>query len=190
MTARNALLHLLAKRSIRRGEFVLASGKISSIYVDARLTTMRPEGMTLIGPIALEKIRTAGWNPHSIGGLTLGADPISFTISHASSTSSQPLRAFTVRKEKKLHGTGNLIEGPFDKGDHVVIIEDVITTGKSVIQAIEAVSEAGGKVLGVLALIDREEGGLEAIQTHGHNVLSILSIREILEIEKELEGHL
>ncbi|MBA3342130.1 MAG: orotate phosphoribosyltransferase [Gemmatimonadaceae bacterium] len=189
MTDRDALMRLLAEHSIRRGKFVLASGKISSIYVDARLTTMSPEGMTLIGPIALQKIRTTGWNPDSIGGLTLGADPISFAISYASSISSQPLRAFTVRKETKSHGTRNLIEGPFIRGDQVVIIEDVITTGKSAIQAIEAVYEADGKVLGVLALIDREEGGLEAVQTSGHNVLSILSIREILEIERNQKSY-
>lgn len=174
-----SLERLLIERSVKTGHFILASGKASSVYIDARLTTMSPEGMQLIGPLGLEQIETAGWNPDSIGGLTLGADPISFAISYASATRQKPLRAFTVRKETKTHGTGNLIEGPFSAHDRVVVVEDVITTGKSALQAIDAVRRQGAEVVGVLAVVDREEGGVEAIKNSGCEVISLTSIRSL-----------
>lgn len=173
------LERLLCERSVKTGHFILASGKASSVYIDARLTTMSPEGMQLIGPLALEKIHAAGWNPDSVGGLTLGADPVSFAISYASAAQQKPLRAFTVRKEAKTHGTGNLIEGPFSAHDRVVVVEDVITTGKSALQAIDAIRRQGATVLGVLAVVDREEGGLEAIKNSGYDVISLTSIRSL-----------
>src|SRR5678809_1283760 len=145
-----ALKRLLLDRSVKRGSFVLASGKHSDIYVDARLTTMSPEGMLIIGKLGLAMILEHGWHPDSIGGLTMGADPVAFAISHTSALEGTPLRAFSVRKETKAHGTGNRIEGPFQKGDRVVVIEDVITTGKSALQAIDAIERLGGRVLGVL----------------------------------------
>lgn len=175
----DSLKRLLVRLSVRRGNFVLASGRSSTIYVDARLTTMSPEGMVLIGELGLERIHFAGWDPDSIGGLTIGADPISFAISHTSSREPKPLRAFTVRKEAKTHGTGNLIEGPFKQGDRVVIAEDVITTGRSALQAIGAVENAGGKILGVFAIVDREEGGREAIRSRGHDVIALTTITEL-----------
>lgn len=181
MSDSEALRHLLAGLSVKRGDFVLASGKSSTVYVDARLTTMSPQGMRLIGPLGLEKIHTAGWNPDSVGGLTLGADPIAFAISHASGDQPHPVRAFTVRKEAKTHGTGNLIEGPFRQGDRVVIVEDVITTGKSALQAIRSIEAAGGQVLGVLALVDREDGGREAIQSAGYQVVALTTITELVD---------
>jgi len=164
MTDRSRLIALLATRSTKRGQFTLASGKTSTLYIDARLTTMSPEGLSLIGAIGLETLREKSWTVDAVGGLTLGADPIAYAISYASAESEKPLRAFTVRKQTKEHGTGKLIEGPFSSGDRVAIIEDVITTGRSALQAIEAVQSAGGKIAGVLALVDREEGGREAIE--------------------------
>src|SRR5215831_13708990 len=128
MSRRDALLSLLATRSARRGSFTLASGRQSSLYIDARTTTMSPDGLALIGPLALQAIHDAGWTPDAVGGLTLGADPIACAISYASAAGATPLRAFTVRKEPKTHGTGKLIEGPFREGDRVVVIEDTITT--------------------------------------------------------------
>jgi orotate phosphoribosyltransferase len=174
-----SLKRLLMERSVKTGHFVLASGKTSNIYIDARLTTMSPEGMRLIGTLALEKIQSAGWNPDSIGGLTLGADPVSFAISYASADTEKPLRAFTVRKEPKTHGTGNLIEGPFSVHDRVVVIEDVITTGKSALQAIEAVRRLGADVAGVLAVVDREEGGIQTIRSSGCEVVALTLIRSL-----------
>ena len=167
MTPTTRLLSMLAERSAKRGNFTLASGRQSTLYVDARLTTMSPDGLATIGPLALAAIRDAGWTPDAVGGLTLGADPVSYAIAHASALAGTPVRAFTVRKEAKTHGTGKLIEGPYQAGDRVVVIEDVITTGGSALKAVEAVRAAGGIVLGVLAVVDREEGGVEAIRAAG-----------------------
>lgn len=180
MSNTDVLKRLLRERSVRRGVFILASGKPSTFYVDARLTTMSPDGMVVIGELGLDRIRALGWWPDSIGGLTLGADPVAFAISRATAGSATPIRAFTVRKEAKTHGTGNLLEGPFQTRDRVVIVEDVITTGKSAIQAITAVENAGGQILGVLALVDREDGGSEAIEKRGYGVTSLTSISELL----------
>ena len=174
------LITLLARESARRGQFTLSSGRTSTLYIDARLTTMSPLGLTLVGPLGLAAIREAGWRPDSVGGLTLGADPISYAISYASAMSDMPLRAFTVRKEAKAHGAGRLIEGPFAPGDRVVVIEDVITTGGSALRAADAIRAAGGSVAGVLALVDREEGGREAIEAQGYPVHALAPASEIV----------
>jgi len=180
MTDLERLIALLARESARRGQFTLSSGRTSTLYIDARRTTMSPQGLTLVGPLGLGAIREAKWRPDSVGGMTLGADPISYAISYASATTDTPVRAFTVRKEAKAHGTGRLIEGPFAAGDSVVIIEDVITTGGSALRAADAVRSAGGSVIGVLALIDREEGGREAIEAEGYAVRALAAASEIV----------
>jgi orotate phosphoribosyltransferase len=180
MTDHSALIALLAERSAKRGRFTLASGKQSDFYVDARLTTMSPEGLAMIGPLALSTLRETGWRVDAIGGLTLGADPISYAISYASAASDHPLRAFTVRKEPKSHGTGKLLEGPIREGDRAAIIEDVITTGGSALRAIEAVRSAKASVTGVLALVDREEGGRQAIEKTGVSVISLVTASQII----------
>jgi orotate phosphoribosyltransferase len=180
MTDHTALVRLLVDRSVKQGVFTLASGKQSQWYIDARLTTMSPEGLSLIGPLALSAVRESKWIVDAIGGLTLGADPISYAISYASAGSAKPLRAFTVRKEPKAHGTGRRIEGPFREGDRVAIIEDVITTGGSALRAIDAVRAAGGVVSGVLALVDRDEGGREAVEKDGMPVISLVTGTELL----------
>ena len=179
MTDRASLIDLLKSRSVRHGEFTLASGKTSDLYVDARLTTMSPEGLALIGPLALATIRRMKWSADSIGGLTLGADPISYAVSYASFANPPALRAFTVRKEPKQHGTRKLIEGPFKKGDRVVVVEDVVTSGASALRAIEAVREAGGEVVGVLALVDRHEGGTEKLKAAGFALVSLVEADEL-----------
>lgn len=180
MTDHSALIRLLAERSVKRGQFTLASGKQSAYYIDARLTTMSPKGLSIIGPLALSTLRQSGWEIDAVGGLTLGADPISYAISYASADSVHPLRAFTVRKEAKSHGTGKTIEGPFKEGDRVAVIEDVITTGGSALRAIEAVRGAKGTVAGVLALVDREEGGRQAIEAAGIPVISLVVVSQII----------
>jgi orotate phosphoribosyltransferase len=179
MTDQSLLVALLAERSTKRGQFTLASGKQSKYYIDARLTTMSPEGLSVIGPLALSALRQSGWEVDAVGGLTLGADPISYAISYASARSDRPLRAFTVRKEVKSHGTGKTIEGPFKEGDRVAVIEDVITTGGSALRAIEAVRAANGIVAGVLALVDREEGGRQAIEATGVPVMTLVAASQI-----------
>ena len=178
----DALLTLLAHRSARRGQFTLASGRESTFYIDARLTTMSPDGLALIGPLALEVLQgeASAWEVDAVGGLTLGADPISYAIAYASAATPKPLRAFTVRKEAKAHGTGKLVEGPFREGDRVAVIEDVITTGGSALRAVQAIRAAGGDVRGVLALVDREEGGREALHAAGLAVIALTCASEIL----------
>lgn len=180
MTDRERLVAMLASRSARTGEFTLSSGMRSTLYIDARLTTMSPDGLALIGPLALGVIGDAGWEAAAVGGLTLGADPIACAISYASALAGRPLRAFTVRKEPKAHGTGRLVEGPLLAGDRVVVIEDVITTGGSALRAIEAVRGFGAVVVGVLALVDREEGGRERIVEAGYRVRALVRAAEIV----------
>ena len=174
------LLHLLAKHSLRRGEFVLASGAKSNYYIDARLTTMRPEGLTTIARLALRQFESLGWLPNAVGGLTLGADPISYAIAFESVTTGRLIRAFTVRKEPKAHGTQQLIEGPLSKDDNVVIVEDVLTTGRSALRAVEAVRGFGAEILGVLAVVDREEGGVQSLTSAGLQSTSLVKVSQIL----------
>jgi orotate phosphoribosyltransferase len=180
MEDHDRLVRLLAARSARRGTFTLASGRQSDFYIDCRLTTMHPEGLALIGPLGLRAIRERGWPADSVGGLTLGADPVSYAIAYASQLAGSPVRAFTVRKEAKAHGTGKLLEGPFEPSDRVIVIEDTITTGGSALRAAEAIRTAGGQVIGVLAVVDREEGGREAIEQAGHSVATLVSARQIM----------
>jgi orotate phosphoribosyltransferase len=180
MIEHQELTALLAQRSVRRGHFTLASGKTSELYVDARVTSMSAEGLSLIGPAGLQAIRTAGWEVEAVGGMTLGADPIAYAISYTSSLQPPLIQAFTVRKDAKTHGTSRLIEGSFKEGDRVVVVEDVITTGASALRAIDVVTSAGGKIQGVLALVDREDGGRRAIEEEGYRVISLTRISEIL----------
>ena len=167
------LERLLLARSVRFGEFTLASGERSSYYIDCRLSTMSAEGMVLIGRLGVEAIRATGWAPAAVGGLTMGADPVSYAIAAASFGSPPVIEAFSVRKEAKAHGTRQQIEGNFREGDPVVVIEDVITSGGSALRAVEAVERAGGMVLGVLAVVDRQQGGREAIEAKGHKVVAL-----------------
>lgn len=179
MTDRALLQRLLLERSVQRGSFVLASGKRSSYYIDCRLATMSAEGLALIGRMGLAAIRAAGWRPDSIGGLTMGADPVAYAIAAASFGSRTQVDAFSVRKESKDHGTGRLIEGNFRPGQSVVVIEDVITSGGSARRALSAIEGAGGKVLGVLAVVDREEGGRDILEQDGRRVVTLTTATEL-----------
>ena len=167
------LEELLLSRSVRHGEFVLASGQRSSYYIDCRLTTMSAEGMVLIGREGLRAIREAGWKATAIGGLTLGADPVAYAIAAASFATGPVIDAFTVRKEPKQHGAQRLIEGNFAAGAAVVVVEDVITSGGSALKAIAAVTAEGGTVAGVLAVVDREQGGREKLESAGFQVRAL-----------------
>lgn len=169
------LEELLLSRSVRHGDFVLASGQRSPYYIDCRLTTMSAEGMVLIGREGLRTIREAGWKPAAIGGLTLGADPVAYAIAAASFAAGPLIDAFTVRKEPKQHGTQRLIEGNFAAGAAVVVVEDVITSGGSALKAIAAVTAEGGTVAGVLAVVDREQGGRERLESAGFQVRALTS---------------
>jgi orotate phosphoribosyltransferase len=179
--ARAELVALLRTRSFRRGTFTLSSGRESSYYVDARPTTMSARGLSLVGALGLRELRAAGWAPELVGGLTLGADPVAYAIAAASDRDPPAINGFTVRKEAKGHGTGRRIEGPFHEGAAVVVVEDVITTGGSALRAIEAVQAGGGVVLGVLAVVDREEGGREALLGSGVPVRSLVRLADLID---------
>ncbi len=173
VTSRQELLALLAQKSFRLGEFKLSSGATSDYYIDCRTTTLDAEGVRLTGRVFLDEIFRQGWEPQAIGGLTMGADPIVVAVAMLSAQQTQSRRprpdtspggadyhlihGFLVRKTEKAHGTGQRIEGFRGKGAKVVIVDDVCTTGSSTIQAIEAAREFGFEVVGVIALIEREE---------------------------------
>jgi orotate phosphoribosyltransferase len=178
--ARGRLLELLRARSLKTGTFVLASGKQSSYYIDCRRTTMHAEGLVLIGRLALAAIREAGWAVDAAGGMTLGADPVAYAIAAASQLDPPAINGFTVRKAAKDHGTAQRIEGCFEKGARVVVVEDVVTTGGSALEAIGVVRAAGGHVAGVLAVVDREEGGREAIERSGVPVCALVRAGDLL----------
>jgi len=173
------LRELLRERSIARGDFVLASGRRSSFYVDARRTTMSGEGFAVIGALGLARLLARGWAPALVGGLTLGADPVAYAIAAAAHAQGRTLDAFSVRKQAKAHGTGRRIEGCFAPGASVVVVEDVITTGQSAAEAIAAVTAEGGRVLGVLAVVDREEGGRALLERAGHGVESLVTATDL-----------
>jgi orotate phosphoribosyltransferase len=174
-----ALIDLIRARSVRYGDFVLASGARSHVYIDCRPTTMSAAGQRLIGDLGLAAIRRAGWTPAAVGGLTMGADPVAYAIAAASADAAIPIDAFSVRKQPKDHGTGRRIEGNFAPGSRVVVIEDVITSGGSALDAVRAVEDEGGVVLGVLAVLDREAGGRERIEATGVAVRSLLAVTDL-----------
>ena len=178
-TLQQRLREILRERSITHGEFTLASGRRSSFYIDARRTTMSGEGLVVIGTLGLARLAARGWAPDLVGGLTLGADPVAYAIAAAARAQGRPLDAFSVRKQAKTHGTGRRIEGCFTAGAAVVVVEDVITTGHSAAEAIAAVTAEGGRVLGVLAVVDREEGGRTKLEQAGHPVEVLVTATEL-----------
>lgn len=173
MTDQEALEQLLLERSVRRGDFTLASGERSDYYIDCRLTTMSAAGMVLVGRAGLAAITARGWAATAVGGLTMGADPVAYAIAAASFGTDRVLDAFSVRKEPKAHGTRRRIEGNFPAGSPVIVIEDVITSGGSALQAVAAVRDEGGEVAGVLAVVDREQGGRSMIEAAGFEVVCL-----------------
>ena len=178
MTSRERLLRLFVERSFQEGDFVLASGRRSRFYIDCRVTTMHAEGQVLLGSVGADTLEAAGLEPDVIGGLTMGADPIAYAIAGETWRRGKPIHAFSVRKRPKRHGTGRRIEGCFELGARVVVVEDVITTGGSALQACEAVSQEGGTILAVLAAVDRLEGGREAIEAGGFAVHTLFGVDE------------
>ena len=179
------LRSLLQEKSIYRGEFTLASGAKSDFYVDARVTTLDPRGACLIGEVGWEVVKETasklGKRVDAIGGLTMGADPVALSIGIAAQRQdpSTPLQVFTVRKSIKEHGRQKRIEGNFSPGNCVVVVDDVITTGGSTLQAIDAIEEAGGQIAFVILLVDREEGGCANIEKRGHKVIPIFTRAEL-----------
>ncbi len=179
------LRNLLLERSVHLGDFTLSSGAKSAYYVDARKTTMTAEGQKLTGQIGYDLIEGAGWDVTHVGGLTLGADPVTYAIAHHSASRERVLDGFTVRKEAKGHGTGRQIEGGLPEDARVVIVEDAVTSGASAIRAIEAVREHGATIVGVICLVDREEGGRAKLDELGIPLLAAFTGPELLAVAKE-----
>jgi len=169
---------LLAKSVILGKEFKLSSGKTSNFYVDARITTLDPEGAFLIGNLFLKMIK--GFEVDSVGGYSIGADPIVSSISLLSHISGNPIPAFIIRKTEKVHGTGKQIEGNFKTGDSVVLFDDVVTSGGSILRGAEVVKNAGGNILSIMSVIDREEGGRELIEAEGYKFYSIFLKKDLI----------
>lgn len=184
--ARTALLEMLQTKSLFRGEFTLTSGAKSSYYIDCKLTTLDPQGAWLVGQLMHELIRreqqARAVIVNGVGGLTMGADPVALAVGMYSweVKDAAPLRVFSVRKSQKAHGQTKLIEGGFQRGDSVVVIDDVITRGESTIAALNAVQQEGGKVAFVAALVDRQEGGRARIEAMGHPVAALFTRDELL----------
>jgi len=177
------LLSLLIKKSFRYRldpPFKLVSGKESPYYIDCKPTTNNAEGLTLVGEIFFDQIRDL--EVDAIGGLTIGADPIAHATSMMSQLKGKPINSFCVRSKPKDHGTTKMIEGEVQKGNRVIIVDDVITTGGSTIRAIEAAKDFGLQVVKVIVLVDREEGGKEAIEKLGAQVEAIFTLSELKEL--------
>lgn len=170
---------ILRGLSILRGSFTLASGAQSDYYIDARLTTLHPEGLSLIAGIFFDIISAVG-SIGAVGGPTMGADPIVGALVALSHSRSHPLKGFLVRKQEKGHGTAKLIEGDLTEGDEVAIVEDVVTSGGSLLRAAEAVEAHGGVVKQVVVIVDREEGAAERIAERGYDYHPVFKISELL----------
>jgi len=158
--------------------FKLVSGRLSNYYFNCKTVTLHPEGMYLIGNILFDMIRDSG--ARGIGGLTLGADPIADAVAYTSYVKNSPIEAFVIRKTAKAHGTMQWIEGNITTGDKVAIVDDVITTGKSTIEAITKAKEGGLDIVKVIALVDRQEGGKENIEALGHTVETVMTRDEVM----------
>ncbi len=171
-----ALKQLVRTKALKFGEFTLASGKKASYYLDCRQITLDAQGARLVGAGMLELL--AGDLPDLVGGMAIGADPITAAILTLAGVQGLPLRGVMVRKEAKQHGTGKLVEGPFQPGESIAIVEDVVTTGGSSLLAIERCEEVGLKVQRVLAIIDRLEGGREAFAARGYELTTLFTIRD------------
>jgi len=175
------LIRLIHDRAFRYSEepvFKLVSGRMSNYYFNCKAVTLHPEGMHLIGNIIFSMVADAGIR--GIGGLTLGADPVANAVAYTSFLKGQPIEAFVIRKTAKAHGTMQWIEGNVGKGDRVVIVDDVITTGKSTIEAITKAREGGLEVIKAIALVDRQEGGRENIEALGLPVESVVTKEEVM----------
>jgi len=154
---------LLRQKALRTGDFTLASGRKSSYYLDARLVTLHPEGAYLVARTILDLIRREGLRVDAVGGLTLGADPIAGAVAAVSHAEGHEIQGFIVRKEAKGHGTAQQVEGGLRAGSRVLVVDDVITTAGSTLRAVQAVEASGCTVEAVTCLVDRQEGGAEAL---------------------------
>ena len=179
---RARLLALLKELSFERRKVVLSSGKESDFYIDCKRTALTAEGHFLCGKLLFEAVREYAPAAKGVGGLTLGADPLASAVSLTSFNAGHPLHAFIVRKEPKGHGTAQWIEGltALGQGAKVAVLEDVVTSGASTMKAIERAEASGLKVLGAFALVDRLEGGREAIEARGQRLTALFTRKDFM----------
>ena len=184
--ARAALLRLLAERAYRRGSFTLASGRTSEHYVNCKPVSLSGQGLALLGASMLELVEPGA---AAVAGLTLGADPLVSAVALQAALAGRDLDALIVRKEAKGHGTGAWLEGPLPPaGSRITVLEDVVTTGGSALKAVNQLREAGYVVEQVVAIVDRQEGGAEAMQAAGLGLRSLFLLEEVSEAHAELQG--
>ena len=180
MSERERLLALLKRLAYEKRKVVLSSGRESDFYIDTKQATLSAEGHYLVGRLVLEQVLAAYPGAQAVGGMTMGADPIASAVSLSSFLAGAPLPAFYVRKESKGHGTNQWVEGKkgLPAGARVAVVEDVVTTGASTLKAVERCRSEGLQVLGVVALVDREEGGRAAVEAAGIPLLSLFTRSE------------
>lgn len=182
LDSKRRLIEFIRERSFLKSDkpiFRLSSGKMSNVYFDLRLTTLSPEGQYLIGNLLFDTLKQRGLKPKAVGGLTMGADPVSSATAFASFERGEPIEAFVIRKEPKKHGRGLQLEGNIEPGDEVVIVDDVLTTGGSVIKAADIAKEYGLRILAVVVVLDRcEQSGRENVEKLGYPIYSLLDIRD------------
>jgi len=182
MNEKQRLKEILLEKSYREGTFTLTSGKTSDFYIDGKQTTLSAEGAYLCGRLLFQLIREEASPIHAVGGMTLGADPLVTAVSIVSYLEKAPIPAFIVRKEAKGHGTGNYIEGlkNMPAGCTVALIEDVVTTGGTLLKVIERVEAQGFKVGLVATVVERQEGGTEQLARAGYRLKAIFTKEELL----------
>ena len=183
------LIRIICEKSFkysREPSFKLVSGKMSHFYVNCKPTTLSPRGMFLVGHLVFDAIKDL--KAHGIGGLTFGADPMAVATAFVSELKANPINAFSIRKTQKDHGIVRWIEGDMNPGQRVVIIDDVVTTGGSTIQAIERARSEGLEVVKAVILVDRQEGGLENIREHVKDVTAIITRDDLMEQWSEVTG--
>lgn len=174
---RQHLLDLLLQFAYQEGDFTLSSGQQSSYYINTKQVTLRADGALTVGRLLWAMLPPG---TQAVGGLTLGADPMVTAVSLVSELEAQPIPALIVRKKPKGHGTRAYIEGPnLPEGAHIVVLEDVVTTGQSAMQAVEQLNAAGYQVTQILALVDREAGGKELYASHGITFQAVFSIQDL-----------
>ena len=173
------LTELLATRALRRGTFTLASGRTASFYLDVKQVVLDARGAMLVGRAILHRLAALGPLPEAVGGMSIGADPITSAVVTMAGVANLPLRGFLVRKEPKDHGTKRYVEGPVEPGQRVVIVEDVVTTAGSSLVAIDRARDFGLVVERVVVVIDRLAGGREALAARGIPLEALVTIRDL-----------
>jgi len=173
------LVELIEQRALKRGSFTLASGRTASFYLDAKQVVLDAQGSMLVGRAILQRLQALGELPEAIGGMSIGADPITSAAVTMAGVAGLPLKGFMVRKEPKGHGLQRYVEGPVEPGQRVVIVEDVTTTGGSSLLAIDRATEFGLQVERVVTVIDRLAGAAEAFAARGIPLEPLVTIRDL-----------